>query len=116
MHFIKMEGQETFKNAVRVMKSSSVEAVKLAGITEEDLDLVIPHQANIRIIDALAKRLKVDYSKVMITIDKYANTSAATIPIALNEANRAGRLKKGDNVLMVAFGGGLTWGATVVRW
>ncbi len=116
MHFIKMEGQETFKQAVRVMKSASVEAVKLAGIKEEDLDLVIPHQANIRIIDALAKRLKVDYDKVVITVNKYANTSAATIPIALNEANREGRIKKGDNVLMVAFGGGLTWGATVVRW
>ena len=116
MHFIKMEGQETFKQAVRVMKSASVEAVRLAGIKEEDLDLVIPHQANIRIIDALAKRLKVDYDKVVITVNKYANTSAATIPIALNEANREGRIKKGDNVLMVAFGGGLTWGATVVRW
>lgn len=116
MHYIKMEGQETFKQAVRVMKSASVEAVRLAGINEEDLDLVIPHQANIRIIDALAKRLKVDYEKVVITVDKYANTSAATIPIALNEANRQGRIKKGDIVLMVAFGGGLTWGSTVVRW
>jgi len=116
MHYITMEGQETFKQAVRVMKSSSVEALKRAGLKEEDLDLVIPHQANIRIIDALAQRLKVDYSKVQVTIDRYANSSSATIPIALNEANRDGKLQPGNHVLMVAFGGGLTWGSTVVRW
>jgi len=116
MHYITMEGQETFKHAVRVMKSASVEALKRAGLKEEDLDLVIPHQANIRIIDALANRLKVDYEKVQITIDRYANSSSATIPIALNEANRDGKIKPGDAILMVAFGGGLTWGSVVVRW
>jgi len=116
MHYIKMEGRETFKNAVRVMKKSSVKAIKEAGIKDKDIDLVITHQANIRIINSLAKRLHADSENVYITVDKHANTSAASIPLALDDANKNGKIKKGDHVLLTAFGGGLTWGSVVLRW
>ena len=82
----------------------------------KDISLVVPHQANIRIIEALTKRLKIDADKVYINIEKYGNTSSASVPLALDEANRAGRIKPGDYVLMVAFGGGLIWGSALVRW
>jgi 3-oxoacyl-[acyl-carrier-protein] synthase-3 len=88
----------------------------MAGLTKEDIDLVIPHQANARIISVIADRLGVPPEKTFINLDKYGNTSAATIPIALDEAQRQGRLKKGDIVLLVAFGGGFTWASSVVRW
>ncbi|MEW6413591.1 MAG: beta-ketoacyl-ACP synthase III [Candidatus Zixiibacteriota bacterium] len=113
---IMMNGSDVFKVAVREMCNAALKVLDDAGLTGADISLVIPHQANIRIIDALAKRLKVDESKVYINIENYGNTSAASIPLALDEANRAGRIKKGDYVLMVAFGGGLIWGSALVRW
>jgi 3-oxoacyl-[acyl-carrier-protein] synthase-3 len=88
----------------------------MAGLEPSDIDLVVPHQANIRIIEALIKRLGIDRDKVLVNIEKYGNTSAASVPLALDEANRSGRIQPGDNLLMVAFGGGLIWGATVVNW
>lgn len=114
-HFLKMEGQETFKFAVRAMGSSTEKVLDRAGLTKDDIDLLVPHQANIRIIDAAAKRFGVPEEKVVVTIHKYGNTSASSIPIALDEAVREGRAKQGDTIVMVGFGGGLTWGATAVR-
>jgi 3-oxoacyl-[acyl-carrier-protein] synthase III len=113
---IHMEGRETFKHAVTRMCQASEQALEMAGLTKEDIDLVIPHQANARIISVIADRLGVPPEKTFINLDKYGNTSAATIPIALDEAQRQGRLKKGDIVLLVAFGGGFTWASSVVRW
>ena len=115
-HFIKMRGRELFKVAVRGMEESLRTALDDAGLTPESLDLVIPHQANQRIIDATRERLGVPAEKVILNIERYGNTSSASIPISLDEVVRAGRLKPGDNVGFVAFGGGATWGATVTRW
>lgn len=114
-HFLKMEGQETFKFAVRTMAASTEKVLQLAGLQKEDIDLLVPHQANIRIIDAARKRFGLDEDKVVVTIHKYGNTSASSIPIALDEAVREKRAKSGDLVVMVGFGGGLTWGSTAVR-
>jgi 3-oxoacyl-[acyl-carrier-protein] synthase-3 len=114
-HFLKMEGQETFKFAVKTMTASTEKVLKAAGLEKEDIDLLVPHQANIRIIEAARKRFGLEEEKVVVTIHKYGNTSASSIPIALDEAVREGRAKAGDLVVMVAFGGGLTWGATAVR-
>ncbi len=111
-----MNGSEVFKVAVREMARACEHVISDAGIKPSDVALVVPHQANIRIIEALAKRLKVGIDKVFINIEKYGNTSSASVPLALDEANRTGRLKPGDYVLMVAFGGGLVWGAVLVRW
>ncbi len=111
-----MAGSDVFKVAVKEMCNASIRVLEDAGLTADDLTLVVPHQANIRIIDALIKRLKVDKEKVFMNIEKYGNTSSASVPLALDEANREGRLKPGDYVLMVAFGGGLIWGAALVRW
>lgn len=113
---IHMEGRETFKHAVTRMSQACDEALSLAGLTKEDVSLVIPHQANARIITAIADRLGLPHEKAFINVDKYGNTSAATIPVALDEAHRAGRIKKGDVLLLVAFGGGFTWASTVVQW
>jgi 3-oxoacyl-[acyl-carrier-protein] synthase-3 len=113
---IKMNGQDVFKVAVRAMLDASQRVIMDAGLTSDQVDLVIPHQANIRIIDALAKRLQIDSDKVFVNIHKYGNTSAASVPLALDEASREGRLKPGDNILMVAFGGGLIWGSALVKW
>jgi len=113
---IYMEGQEVFKSAVKAMAGSCVQAMEKAGITREEVAVVIAHQANKRIIDAIAKRLDLDEEQVFINLHKYGNTSAASIAIALDEANREGRLKAGDNVLLVAFGAGLTWASAVLRW
>jgi len=114
--FIKMEGSEVFKSAVRSMGDAAMRALKEANLTAEQVDLLIPHQANIRIIEATAKRLKLPMEKVFVNIDKYGNTSAASIPIALDEARKSGRVKSGDVTLLVAFGAGFTWGSAVVRW
>jgi 3-oxoacyl-[acyl-carrier-protein] synthase-3 len=114
--YVYMNGREIFKLAVRGMGDSSLQAIADAGLTPDDIDLVIPHQANIRIIEATAKRLDVPMERVFVNIDRYGNTSAGTIPIALVEAAEQGRLKDGDNVLLTAFGGGLTWASAVVRW
>ncbi len=115
-HYLKMGGSEVFKFAVRIMADSAAEALKKCCLTNEDVSLLIPHQANIRIIESAAKRLGVPMEKVFVNVQDYGNTSAATIPIALDEAVAAGRLKKGDIVVLVGFGAGLTWAASVVKW
>lgn len=114
-HFLKMAGSETFKFAVKAMVSSTERAFELAGLKKEDIDLLVPHQANIRIIDAARRKLNVDEDKVVVTIHKYGNTSASSIAIAFDEAVREGRAKPGDLVVMVGFGGGLTWGSVALR-
>ena len=111
-----MDGREVFRNAVVQMSEAAVLAVKEAQLEFEDIDLLIPHQANLRIIDATARRLDLDDSKVYANIARYGNTSAATIPIALSEAVDEGRVPPAGNVVLVGFGAGLTWGASVVRW
>lgn len=113
---ILMEGKEIFRNAVVQMGDSAAKVVAESGLELDDVDILIPHQANVRIIDATAKRMKLPPEKVYINIASYGNTSAATIPIALTEALEDGRIRPADNVVMVAFGGGLTWGAAALRW
>jgi len=115
LHYMKMEGNKLFKIAVKTMADSVQKAIKLAGINCEDVKLIIPHQANIRIVEAVAKQLDVPMEKVFLNIQKYGNTSAATTPIALEEAIYEDKVKKGDIVVLVAFGGGLTWGATAIK-
>ncbi|WNS45525.1 beta-ketoacyl-ACP synthase III [Paenibacillus sp. MMS20-IR301] len=115
-HFIYMNGREVFKFAVRVMGTATERVLTKAGITKENIDLFVPHQANIRIIQSAMQRLDLPPEKCVINVDRYANTSAASIPLALVEAAEEGRMKEGDTVLMVGFGGGLTWGASVLIW
>lgn len=115
-HYIYMNGREVFKFAVRVMGTATVEVLRKAGLERTDVDLFVPHQANIRIIQSAMQRLELPEEKVVVNVDKYANTSAASIPLALVEAAEEGRMKAGDTVLMVGFGGGLTWGASVLVW
>lgn len=115
-HLVKMAGSEVFKSAVRSMAEAADQALIRAGMTGDDIDLLIPHQANIRIIEATAKYAKIPMEKVFVNVDRYGNMSSATVPIALDEAIEQGRVKKGDNILMVAFGAGFTWGSSVVRW
>lgn len=117
LHAIHMAGRETFKTAVNTMLVAAQEAIARAGLTVADIDLMVPHQANMRIVEAVAKRLgdKV-MDKVFLNLDRYGNTSAASIPLALSEAVAAGKIKRGDKILMVAFGGGLSWGGAVVEW
>ncbi|MEO0123924.1 MAG: beta-ketoacyl-ACP synthase III [candidate division WOR-3 bacterium] len=115
LHYIKMEGNEVFKLAVRAMIESAVNTLKKANLSSKDVALLIPHQANIRIIEATAKRLDIPMEKVYVNLDKYGNTSAASIPIALAEALQEGRIKKNDYVLMVAFGAGFTWGGVLIK-
>jgi len=114
--FIKMQGNDVFKHAVRDMADCATAVIAEAGLTLADVNLFIPHQANIRIIDAIATRLNVPPEKVFINIENYGNTSSATIPIALCEAVEQGRLKSGDLLLIDAFGAGFTWGAMTLRW
>ena len=116
MHSIFMEGKETFKLAVGAMLSACEETIREAGVASSDIALVIPHQANVRIIQAVAKRLEVPNERVFCNIARYGNTSAASIGICLDEAIRSGRLKRGDLLLMTSFGGGLTWGALLIRY
>jgi 3-oxoacyl-[acyl-carrier-protein] synthase III len=115
MHFFKMKGNELFKVAVRSMADISAEMLEKAGYTVDDVDLVIPHQANQRITDAVASRLGVPEEKVYSNIAQHGNTSSASIPIALDECMQAGKIKEGSLVLLTAFGGGVTWGGTLVR-
>jgi 3-oxoacyl-[acyl-carrier-protein] synthase-3 len=115
-HFIRMRGNETFKMAVRSMEESAREVLERAGLTPKDVSLFIPHQANRRIIDAVGTRLGLRDDQVYVNIDRVGNTSAASIPIALDEAVRKGMLRAGDTVLFAAFGTGLTWGAAVCTW
>jgi len=114
--FVKMRGNETFKVAVNTMCASINDALKSNGLTANDIKLFIPHQANLRIIQAIGKKLNVPMERFMINLDRYGNTSAASIPIALDEAVKEGRIEEGDNILLEAFGGGLTWGAALIKW
>lgn len=116
LHTIHMRGNDVFKHAVRAMESVALETLEAAGRTPEQLSLLIPHQANFRIIDATARRLGLPMEKVFVNLDRYGNTSSASIPLALDEANRAGRIRPGDLIEMVTFGGGFTWAAAVVEW
>ncbi len=116
LHFIKMRGNETFKVAVRTLERLVVDTLKENGVKPDELSLLIPHQANHRIIAATAKRLGLGLDRVMLTLDRHGNTSAASIPLALDEAVRTGRIKEGDYILLEAFGGGLTWGSALIKW
>jgi 3-oxoacyl-[acyl-carrier-protein] synthase-3 len=116
MHYIKMRGNETFKVAVRTLENLVVETLKANNLKPSQLALLIPHQANLRIIMATAERLGLSQDKVLINLDRYGNTSASSIPIALDEAVRTGRVREGDYILLEAFGGGLTWGSVLIKW
>jgi len=113
---IHMSGKEVYKQAVTAMLTAAQKALKQASLSIEDIACVIPHQANMRIIEAIADRLDIPLEKFYVNLDRYGNTSAAAVAIALDEANRSGRIKPGDYVLMVVFGGGLTWASTVIEW
>jgi 3-oxoacyl-[acyl-carrier-protein] synthase-3 len=113
---IHMTGKEVYKHAVTAMLSAARKALEQAGLRIEDIACVIPHQANMRIIEAIADRLDIPLEKFYVNLDRYGNTSAAAVAIALDEANRSGRIEPGDYVLMVVFGGGLTWASTVIEW
>jgi 3-oxoacyl-[acyl-carrier-protein] synthase-3 len=115
-HFIYMAGSEVFKFAVRIMGNAAEEALRKAGKDKSEIDLLVPHQANIRIIQSALNRLELSEDKCMINLDKYGNVSAASIPIALAEAVEQGRVREGDCIVLVGFGGGLTWGASVIVW
>jgi 3-oxoacyl-[acyl-carrier-protein] synthase-3 len=115
-HKVTMNGREVFKCAVRELTSVTHEALKVHGLATHQVDHVIAHQANIRIIEAVMQRIEIPMEKCWINLDKYGNTSAASVPMSLDEANRSGRLKRGDLVAMMAVGAGMTWGSAVVRW
>lgn len=116
LHYLRMDGRETFKNAVTAMHEAAREALDRCGLRIEDIRCIIPHQANRRIIDAVAERLGARPDQVFVNLDRYGNTSAASVVIALDEAVRSGRIQRGDLVLLVAFGAGLTWAAAIVEW
>ncbi len=116
LHYIQMSGKEVFKFAVKIMGDSALKALARANVAPAEVALLVPHQANIRIIQAAAKRLAMPMDKVYVNVDRYGNTSAASVPLALDEAVRGGRVENGDVVVLVGFGGGLTWGSCVVRW
>jgi 3-oxoacyl-[acyl-carrier-protein] synthase-3 len=115
-HFIRMQGKKLFPFAVRSMEDSLRRCLDSAGLSPGDLNVLIPHQANVRIVDAVRERMAMPPDRVVVNIDRYGNTSSASIPIALDEITRAGRLKPGDRVGFAAFGGGATWGASVMSW
>ncbi|HZD37089.1 MAG TPA: beta-ketoacyl-ACP synthase III [Actinomycetes bacterium] len=115
-HYIVMEGREVFKGAVTAMAASSLEAIRRSGLTPEDIDLVVPHQANQRIIEATARRLKTPMGNVVMNIARYGNTSAASIPLAIAEAWEKGQIRPGQRLLLTAFGAGLAWGSVVLDW
>jgi len=116
LHTVHMQGNEVFKHAVTKMGDAAVEALRRAGVTGDDVSLFIPHQANIRIIEATCRRAGISMEKTVVTIDKYGNMSAATIPISLHDMVKEGKIKDGDIILFAAFGGGFTWAATVLKW
>jgi 3-oxoacyl-[acyl-carrier-protein] synthase-3 len=116
LHTLNMQGREVFKIAVTRMKEAAEKVIERAGWHPEDIACVIPHQANLRIIDAIADRLAVPNERVFVNLHKYGNTSAAAVAIALDEANRSGAFKRGDHIVLVVFGAGLTWAAAAVRW
>ena len=115
-HYLKMEGSEVFKFAVRKINETCKNLLEKTGLDSSDIDLFIPHQANTRIIDSAVKKLKIPREKTFVNLDKYGNMSAASIPVALDEALKQGKIKDGDNILLVGFGGGLTWGSTILKW
>ena len=114
--FVHMDGQAVFKFAVRVLTEVADEALAAAGMARPGIDWLIPHQANLRIMDATSKRLGIPHERVVVTVDRHANTSAASIPLALDEAVRDGRIRDGQHVMMLGVGGGFTWGSALVRW
>ena len=116
MHYIQFKGKEVFKLAVNNITNLILKTTKENGFTLEDIDLIIPHQSNLRIIEATMEKLGLPMEKAFVNIDKYGNTSSASVPIAIDEARKDGRLRKGDIVMLVAFGGGLTWGSSLIRW
>jgi 3-oxoacyl-[acyl-carrier-protein] synthase-3 len=116
LHYLKMDGRRVFKFATRVLASSAARVVSEAGLTIDDVALIIPHQANDRIIEMARRKLRVPPEKMMINIDRYGNTSAASIPLALVDAVEEGRIKPGDNLVFVGFGAGLTWAAAAFHW
>lgn len=116
LNSIKMNGKETYKQAVTSMLSAAHTVLEKSGVQPAELACVIPHQANVRIIEAIADRMKLSLEKFMINLDRFGNTSAAAVAIALDEANRTGRMKRGEHVLLVVFGGGLTWAGSVIEW
>lgn len=111
-----MAGQAVMKFAVKAMADASERVIKEAGLTWDDISLVIPHQANYRIVDSAIKRMGIEKDKVFLNLEKYGNTSASCIPVALSQAVESGRIKKGDKIVLVGFGGGLTWGAALIEW
>ncbi|TLD42167.1 MAG: 3-oxoacyl-[acyl-carrier-protein] synthase, KASIII [Candidatus Jettenia ecosi] len=115
-HYIQFRGKEVFKLAINNITNLILETADENGLKLADIDLIIPHQSNLRIIEATMEKLGLPMEKAFVNIDKYGNTSSASIPIAINEARKEGRLKKGDVVMLVAFGGGLTWGSSIIRW
>jgi 3-oxoacyl-[acyl-carrier-protein] synthase-3 len=115
-HFMKMKGKEVFKLAVRAMDEAARDILEQYQLSADQISLVIPHQANLRIIEAVSQYLKLPMDRFVVNVDRYGNTSAASVPIALDEANRAGRIKRGDLILLVAFGAGLTYGSALIRW
>jgi 3-oxoacyl-[acyl-carrier-protein] synthase III len=115
-HYMKMAGREVFKAAVRTMADACDEALRRAGVTADQVDLLVPHQANLRIIEAIAKHAGFPMSRVMVNVERYGNTSSASIPLALEEAVADGRVGTGSVILLVAFGAGFTWGSAVIRW
>jgi len=116
LNTIKMSGKEVYKHAVNAMLTAAQTALSQAGLKAEDLACIIPHQANMRIIEAIAERMRVPVERFFINLDRYGNTSAAAVAIALDEANRSERMKIGDYVLLIVFGGGLTWASSVIQW
>ncbi len=115
-HFLQMDGRTVFKFATRIMPKSTIQVLENAGMTVNDIDLLIPHQANQRIVDLAVRRLGIDPQKVFVNLQKYGNTSAASIPLALVEAIEEGKVKEGDNICMVSFGAGLTWASVILQW
>ncbi len=116
LHTLTMQGREVFKLAVNAMRTAAETVIERAGLAADDIKLVVPHQANLRIIGAIADRLAVPNEKVYVNLHKYGNTSAAAVAIALDEAHREGRFERGDNIILVVFGAGLTWAATAIEW
>jgi len=116
LHYMKMTGREVFKHAVRCMSDAATRALEQCDLTVDDVSCIIPHQANARIINAIASRLNAGEDKVYMNLERVGNMSAASVPVALDEAVRSGRIKRGDIVLFVVFGGGFTWGASVLEW
>ncbi|HHT9144447.1 MAG: beta-ketoacyl-ACP synthase III [Candidatus Brocadiaceae bacterium] len=116
LHYIQFKGKEVFKLAINNITNLILETTRENGLTLNDIDLIIPHQSNLRIIEATMEKLGLPMEKAFVNIDKYGNTSSASVPIAIDEARKEGRLRKGNIVMLVAFGGGLTWGSSVIRW